>query len=181
MKLTYGKGCPRLVFARRPQRVLYFYWLDAEFGLRHVRLQTWFPYTIQVYVNGKDGLARQMRKSRLGFVQCDNAFLALDDPQRAQKLANRFAPLRWVKQLARWARQVNPLLTGRGWRAGMNYSWVTEQAEYATDMLSASRTKLGELYPRLLDHATVHFSAQDILTFWAANSTATSKAKGSPI
>ncbi|MGE3809284.1 MAG: hypothetical protein AB7K24_31860 [Gemmataceae bacterium] len=46
---------PRLVFARRPQRVLYFYFLDPQFGLVHVRLQTWFPFTIQVYVNGVPG------------------------------------------------------------------------------------------------------------------------------
>jgi hypothetical protein len=70
-----------------------------------------------------------------------------------------------VKQLSRWARQVNPLLSGRGWLAGMNYYWVTEQAEYATDILFAGRTKLSELYPRLLDHAAVNFSAGDILTF----------------
>ena len=165
VKLKYGKKRPRLVFARRPQRVLYFYWLDAEFGLMYVRLQTWFPYTIQVYTNGHEWLARQMTKAGLGFVQHDNAFTALDDMHRAQKLADRFVHLDWVKQLTRWARQVNPLLRGRGWLAGMNYYWVTEQAEYATDILFASRTKLGELYPRLLDHAAVNFSARDILTF----------------
>jgi hypothetical protein len=165
VKLVHGRKRPRLIFKRRPQRVLYFYWLDAHFGLIHVRLQTWFPYTIQVYVNGHDWLARQMTKARLGFVQCDNAFTELDDPQRAQKLADRFPKLAWVKQLTRWARCVNPLLTGRGWLAGMNYYWVTDQAEYATDMLFASRTRLRELYPRLLDHAAVNFSARDILTF----------------
>lgn len=165
VKLKYGKKRPRLVFARRPQRVLYYYWLDADFGLMHVRLQTWFPYTIQVYVNGHHWLAQQMTKAQLGFVQYDNAFTELDDPQRAQKLADHFAKLRWVKQLTRWARQVNPLLSGRGWLAGMNYYWVTEQAEYATDILFVSRAKLGELYPRLLDHAAVNFSARDILTF----------------
>jgi hypothetical protein len=165
VKLIHGENRPRLVFARRPQRVLYFYWLDAQFGLMHVRLQTWFPYTIQVYVNGHDWLARQMRKAGLGFTQHDNAFLELDNPERAQKLADRFAQLPWVKQLTRWARQVNPLMTGRNWLAGMNYYWVTEQAEYATDVLFASRARLGELYPRLLDHAAVNFSARDILTF----------------
>ncbi len=165
VKLRYGRNRPRLIFARRPQRVLYFYWLDAEFGLMHVRLQTWFPYTIQVYTNGHDWLARQMTKAGLGFVQCDNAFTALDEPERAQELAHRFAKLPWVKQLTRWARQVNPLLKGRGWLSGMSYYWVTEQAEYATDILFASREKLGELYPRLLHHAAVNFSARDILTF----------------
>jgi len=165
VKLIYGENRPRLVFRRRPQRVLYYYWLDAHFGLVYVRLQTWFPYTTQVYVNGHDWLARQMTKAGLGFVQYDNAFTALDDPRRAQKLADRFAKLNWVKQLTTWARHVNPLLKGRGWLAGMSYYWVTEQAEYATDVLFTSRSKLRELYPRLLDHAAVNFSAPDILTF----------------
>jgi hypothetical protein len=47
---------------RRPYRrlFLYFYFLDAAFGLCHVRVQTWFPFTLQVYVNGHQWLARQM-------------------------------------------------------------------------------------------------------------------------
>jgi hypothetical protein len=165
IKLVHGQNRPRLSFARRPQRVLYYYFLDAEFGLRYVRLETWFPYTVQVYVNGHDWLARQMRQHQLGFVQQDNAFTQLDDPQRAQELADRFSQLRWVQQLAQWVRQVNPHVVAGGWLAHLEYYWVTEQAEYATDVLCASRAKLSELYPRLLDHATVNFSAKDILTF----------------
>jgi hypothetical protein len=163
--LRYAKRRPRLVFQRRPQRVLYYYWIDAQFGLMYVRLQTWFPYTIQVYVNGHDWLARQMQRRRVGFVQHDNAFTQLDDPAQAQKLADRFAGLPWVKQLTRWARRVNPLLVRGGWLSGMNYYWVTEQAEYATDILFSSRQQLRDLYPRLLDHALVNFSARDVLTF----------------
>ena len=97
--LKYGKGRPSLYFKRRPQRVLYYYHLDPEFGLMYVRLETWFPYTVQIYVNGHDWLARQMLKRRLGFVQHDNAFTQLDDPEQAQQLADRFAQLDWVKQL----------------------------------------------------------------------------------
>lgn len=165
VKLFYGQGKPRLAFARRPQRVLYYYWLDANFGLMYLRLQSWFPYTMQVYVNGHDWLAQQMRQWGLGFTQQDNAFVQLDHPARVQQLADKFVKLPWVKQLTAWARKINPLLKGRGWLAGQNYYWVTEQAEYSTDILFASRAKLAELYPRLLDHAAVNFSAQDILTF----------------
>jgi len=164
VKLRAGKGRPFLAFQQRQQRVLYFYWLDANFGLMHVRLQTWFPYGIHVCVNGHEWLARQMTKARLGFVQHDNAFTALDDPQRAQQWADRFAQLPWVKQLTRWARSVNPLLK-ESLLSGMNYYWITQQAEYSTDILFASRAKLSELYPRLLDHAAVNFSARDILSF----------------
>jgi hypothetical protein len=164
VKLLHGKGRPRLAFARRPQRVLYYYFLDPKFGLIYVRIQTWFPFTIQVYVNGHDWLARQMHTNGLGFVQHDNAFTQLDDAASAQRLADRFAKLRWVKILNRWARYVNPLM-GASWLGDADYYWVIDQAEYSTDVLFQSRAKLVELYPRLLDHALLKFSAQDILTF----------------
>jgi hypothetical protein len=164
VKLRHGDGRPWLAFTRRPQRVLYYYFLDPQFGLRHVRVQTWFPFTTQVYVNGHDWLARQLHAAGVGFVQQDNAFTQLDDPARAQSLADRFPRLGWVHILDGWARQVNPLL-GESWLRGQGYYWVIDQAEYSTDLLFRSRQDLAELYPRLLDHACLHFSAQDILTF----------------
>ena len=66
-RLVSGKDRPRLVNARRQQRVLYFYFLDPELGLIHIRLTTWFPFTVQVYVNGHSWLAQQMLEQRLGF------------------------------------------------------------------------------------------------------------------
>jgi hypothetical protein len=164
VKLRYGDGRPRLVFTPRPQRVLYFYFLDPSFGLRHVRVQTWFPFTTQVYVNGHDWLARQLHQAGSGFVQHDNAFTQLDDPAKAQSLADRFPRLDWVNILDRWARQVNPL-PSEDWLQGQSYYWVIDQAEYSTDVLFRDRQVLTELYPRLLEHACLHFSAQDILTF----------------
>jgi hypothetical protein len=164
VKLCHGSQRPWLQFAYRLQRVLYYYFHDPEFGRMHVRIQTWFPFTIQVYVNGHEWLARQMLRQRLGFVQQENAFTQLDDPAKAQQLADRFPALRWQTQLARWARVVNPHLR-RGWLRGAKYRWVIDQAEFATDVIFGSKPALAGLYPRLLDHALVNFSAQDILTF----------------
>jgi hypothetical protein len=163
-KLIYGKGRPSLVNARRQQRVLYFYFLDPELGLIHIRLTTWFPFSVQVYVNGHSWLAQQMLNRRLGFTQQDNAFTALDDPQTAQKLADSFADQNWTKVLRRLVRQVNPLMNER-WFRSLSYYWVVDQAEYATDLIFTSREALAGLYPRLLDHAAVNFSAKDILGF----------------
>jgi len=164
VKLRHGQGRPRLAFRRRPQRVLYYYFLDPDFGLMHVRIQTWFPFTIQVYVNGHEWLARQMLQQRLGFEQHHNAFTQLDDPAKAQQLADRFPHLPWVKLLDRWAAIVNPLL-GQSWLGRRGYYWVIDQAEYSTDVLFRDRAMLADLYPRLLDHALLNFSASDILTF----------------
>jgi hypothetical protein len=132
--------------------------------LVYIRLQTWFPYVAQIYVNGHNWLARQMVRRKVGFCQQDNAFTELDDPQQAQQLADRFIHLRWVRQLDRWANQVNPVRR-QGWLRRYHYYWVIEQAEYSTDVLFSSRHKLAGLYHRLLDHAAVNFSAPDILSF----------------
>jgi hypothetical protein len=105
-----------------------------------------------------------MLKQRLGFNLQDNAFTALDDLQAAQKLADSFPHLNWRKILNGLVRQVNPLMNER-WFRSLSYYWVIDQAEYATDLIFTSREALAGLYPRLLDHAAVNFSAKDILTF----------------
>ena len=76
-RLAHGEGRPKLVNRDRLQRVLYYYYNDPQFGLMHVRLQTFFPLTIQVYVNGHEWLARQLLADRIGFVQCDNSFTSV--------------------------------------------------------------------------------------------------------
>ena len=117
-----------------------------------------------VPVNGHDWLACKMQQRGIGFVQRDNAFVELDDPAEAQKLADRFCELSWEHHLQRWARNVNPLLA-EPWADALAYYWVIEQAEYATDVLFGARAKLKALYERLVDFALVHFGAEDILTF----------------
>jgi hypothetical protein len=161
--LIPGPDRPQFVSRPRQQRVLYYYFLDPQFGLIHVRLQTWLPFTVPVYVNGHEWLAQQMVQKKLGFVQQHNAFTQLDDPVQAQRLADRFAQLNWPKILNRWARQVNPLLCELF--PGYPVHWVVDQAEYATDLLFTSRAALAGLYPALLAYAVLTFTPKDILRF----------------
>jgi len=109
-RLAYGHGRPTIRPAWRKCLFLYFYFLDREFGVCHVRVQTWFPFTMQVYVNGHEWLARPMDQRGLRYRRLENAFLWLEDPGRVQRLADRFATLDWRAVLDRFARRVNPLL-----------------------------------------------------------------------
>lgn len=79
-KLGLGKDRPCFRRCYVPQRVLYYYFVDRELGLMHVRLQTWAPFTCQVSANGHDYVARQLKKKGIAFEQVDNAFVKLDDP-----------------------------------------------------------------------------------------------------
>jgi hypothetical protein len=78
---------------------LYYYFLDKDLGLIHVRLQTWAPFTCQVYVNGHEYVARKMAQRKIAFEPVDNAFVQLSDPAEAPRIANRFAKLPWPKIL----------------------------------------------------------------------------------
>ena len=161
--LIPGDKRPRFVSRPRQQRVLYYYFLDPQLGLIHVRLQTWAPFTLQVYVNGHSWLTQQLLRLRLGFVIKDNAFVQLDDPEAAQRQADRFAKLDWPKLLNRYARQVNPLLHDE--LARYRVRWFTDQAEFATDLLFKSPAALAGLYQKLVQFATVTFTPKDILSF----------------
>ena len=100
----------RLVPARRKGLHYYFYYLDREFGLIHVRLESWLPFTIQVCVNGREYLARRLEKAGIGFEKRDNSFTRIDDARRAQELLDALVTRKWGRFLNRLARRVNPLL-----------------------------------------------------------------------
>lgn len=162
-RLIYGEGRPRLQAAWRKCLVHYFYLIDSQFGFMHVRRPTWFPFTMQVYVNGHEWLARRMKRLRMTFRRLDNAFVSIGRPERADRLAKDFARLDWPAELDRFAQRFNPLL--RDVLHPMQYYWVTDQAEYATDLMFASRADLQSLYPSLLRHATLTYQADDIMKF----------------
>src|SRR5438093_582073 len=90
---------PFVKSARRKCLHLYFYFMDRHFGLIHVRIQTWFPMPIQVYLNGHEWLARKLEANGVRFTKHDNAFLWIEDMVRAQKFSDRFANLNWPKIL----------------------------------------------------------------------------------
>jgi hypothetical protein len=167
-RLKYGQDKPRLFADVRRCTVLYYFFMDPEFGLVHVKLHAWLPLTCQVYVNGHSWLERQLQKHRIGYRMVDNAFVHLDNPAAAQRLADRLLRQKWPRLLTAWARQVNPLFADvlRGaWGRPFEYYWVTDQAEFATDVLFRKRQDLSGLYPALLEHATLALGSQDVLRF----------------
>ena len=162
-KLAQGEGRPCFVSRKIPQRVLYYYFWDKDLGLMHVRLQTWAPFTCQIYVNGHDYVMQKLTQAGSRFEKIDNAFVQLADPKQAQRIADRFAKLPWPKILERYARRVNPLL--REELKQLSHYWVIDQAEFATDLLFSSKHALGGLFARLLEFALLTFSPKKIFQY----------------
>jgi hypothetical protein len=157
----------RLEVVRRNRKCLhfYFYLMHPEFGFMHVRLQSWFPFGIQIYINGREWLCRQLDRRGIGYQRYDNALLRIDDLPVAQRLAARFVRRQWPRVLDRFARRANPLL---GWieKLGFeSYYWCTDQFEMATDVMFKSRAALETLLPDLREHSLLALSAEDALRF----------------
>ena len=157
----------KLEVVRKGRKCLhfYFYQIDPEFGWMHIRLQSWFPFTIQIYVNGREWLARQLDKLHIGYERYDNCFLRIDDLPRAQQLCEKFARRSLVGVFHRMAHRVNPWLSQIHGLGFGRYFWVQDQCEGATDVMFKDRATLAALMPELTDHATLYFSAEDVLRF----------------
>jgi len=154
-----------LVPADRKCLHLYFYFIDRDFGLMHVRLQTWLPFTIQVCLNGREWLARQMDRAGIGYEQQDNCFTSIEDVPQAQRIFDRLTERRWPRFLNALARRVNPWIAPKGGLDLHGYYWSVRQGEYATDVMFQDAQSLSEVYPQLVDHAIQQFACQDILRF----------------
>jgi hypothetical protein len=130
----------------------YIYFIDKEFGLCYLRVPTWAPFRLQFYSNGHNWLARQLDKKGIGYEQLDNAFVRIDDSNKAQKLADKFSPKRLHRFLHRCAKRFAPVISR--FRSGVH--WSIMQAEYATDVIFRDKDSLALIYEELvrtLSHA----------------------------
>ena len=81
----------------------------AALGRCHLRLQSWYPFTVDVCLNGRAWLARQLDAEGLAYCRADNCFVALQDPGRAQALADAQLLADWPQLLQELLRQAHPL------------------------------------------------------------------------
>lgn len=164
------RGDPRtkqihLVLEMRKCTHLYHYYLHRDFGLMHVRVQTWFPFTVQVCLNGREWLAHQMDQARLAYQQQDNCFVWVADPVKAQALLDQQLHTDWVRVLNGFLDQAHPLHRQLGQPFHQEYYWSADQTEYATDLIFENAGRLAKLYPPFLHHAIRSFSSPDVLRF----------------
>jgi hypothetical protein len=78
----------RPVLQERKCLHLYHYYEHPVLGRCHLRLQSWYPFRVDICLNGRAWLARQMDAEGLAYCRADNCFVALRDPARAQALAD---------------------------------------------------------------------------------------------
>lgn len=154
-----------LVQRSRKCLYVYQYWQHPLWGWIHARIQTWFPFSIQICLNGREWLARQMDQAGMRYQRQDNCFPWVSDWQQAQQLIDRQLQTDWPHLLNQIAGDLNPLHEEIFRLFPVQYYWSTYQCEWATDISFGKAEDLSRLYPLLVHHAMTTFRSPDILRF----------------
>lgn len=144
---------------------LYHYWIDPVFGWMNGRIQTWFPFPIQICVNGREWLGTRMQREGLSFVAAGNCFPLVEDWHTAQQLLNEQLRTAWADSLDPLARQLNPEHDEIFRKYPTSYYWSTYQSEWAIDVVFRNKRDLSRLYPRLVHHGMTSFSCADVIRY----------------
>jgi hypothetical protein len=144
---------------------LYHYQIHPVFGFLNARIQTWFPFSIQICLNGREWLARQMQAAGLDYLQHDNCFPWIANWTKAQRLMDHQLKTRWPKLLNGIARQLNPIHGEIFRKHPISYYWSTYQHEWALDVVFHHAADLRHFYPRWVNHAMTTFSSPDVMRF----------------
>ncbi len=157
-------GFPQLQNYQTQCKHLYFYFDDSEVGFMNIRLQTWFPYHIQICLNGREWLRRELEKEGVNFQVHGNKFLHVDDYQRAQQLLDEQLNTRFTELLNNFTGRVFPAMEDI-LGPHLSYYWTLWQSEWATDMIFDTPSSLYALMDSLLRHAHITGTSSRVLRY----------------
>jgi hypothetical protein len=157
----------RLTIRGEPSKcsALYHYYRHPRFGWMYVRLQTWFPFEIQIGLNGREWLGQRMDQEGMRYQRSDNKFLWVEDWQQAQRWLDEQQQTNWVSEFEDLLGQVHPLHPLHLGALPVAYNWTVHQSEWATDVAFHSRSELEQWYKRWTRHAFLNFDSVQVLRF----------------
>jgi hypothetical protein len=144
---------------------LYFYVIHPVLGWLHLRLQTWFPFLIQIGLNGREWLSRQLDATGLPYRRYHNCISWVADRARAQALLDEQLRADWPGLCQQLVEPYHPCHAEISRPLGLSYYWTVAESEYATDVLFHQRARLEQIYPALVHHAITSFGSQHVLRF----------------
>ncbi len=174
-KVKNAAGCWEIRGEQGKCSHLYHYYIHPRFGWMYVRLQMWFPFEIQIGINGREWLARQMDRVGLKYERSENKFLGIDDWQRAQQLLDEQLATDWVRELDALQKQVHPAHRRLLGPMRVPYNWTVFQSEWATDTAFHSEKVLQPRFDRWLRQAFLSYDSTDVLRFLGRSERITKK------
>lgn len=165
-KARYDKaaGYPRLSRHWGKCKHLYFYYDHEDYGFMNIRLQTWFPYHIQIAMNGREWLRRSLEKSGVGHGVKRNKFTSINDYKKAQHFLNEQRNSHWTEILNGFLPDVFPAMEAVLGEK-LSYYWTLWQSEMATDLIFDSPCQIDPFIDTLLRYAFMTGSMTNVMRY----------------
>ena len=147
----------------------YLYYNDEEFGHMFIKIQTWFPYTVNIYINGREYCSKFFSKENIKYEMFNNSFSYISDFSKAQEIADRILNKNLSASFNGLIKPINNLLPKIEEQMNTSYYWCIDQCEFATDINFKNRSDLEKIYKDLVETTYFTFSSQDIYSFFGRN------------
>ncbi len=123
---------PQFSFTKEQRRVsvFYVYIFDEQMGPGFIKICTYFPYPVKVWVNGHEWAKRQAARAGISFTALSNGFASTGDPAALQQICDRFGPGTVQVWFERWMARLPLPLTGADRDAG--YWWELSMRQVET-------------------------------------------------
>ena len=157
-------GYPQLQNYQTHCKHLYVYFDHDEFGFMNIRLQTWFPYHIQICLNGREWLRRGLERQEIDFLAQGNKFLHISDYQEAQRILDNQLDVRFANLLDGFVPIIFPMMRDV-LGPHLSYYWTMWQSEWATDLIFSSPQELNSMMDSLLRHAHITGTSTRVLRY----------------
>jgi hypothetical protein len=125
------QSAPRFAFQRAQRRVsvYYFYIVDPEWGPGFIKICTYFPYPIKVWLNGHEWAKHQAARDGISFADLANGFASCADPEALQAICDRLGPEDVQRFFDRWMAVIPTPLTATDRAAGYWWELSLRQTE----------------------------------------------------
>jgi hypothetical protein len=120
---------PQFSFDKKDRRVTvyYFYLWDANFGPAFIKICTYCPWPMKIWVNGHEWAKQQARKISLQFTELSNGFASCEDPGLLQRICDVLQPGTIEVFFQRWLHRLPLPLGPADQQAG--YWWECSMAQ----------------------------------------------------
>ena len=158
------KGYPQLHRYTTQCKHLYLYMDHEQYGWMNVRLQTWFPYHIQIALNGREWLRRRLETRGVDFLRQGNKFLHIGDYAVAQQFLQQQLDRQWPSLLNGFLATAFPTMH-QTLGPHLSYYWTLWQSEWATDLIMNTPSELNATMAAILRHAWITGNSANVLRY----------------
>lgn len=144
----------------------YVYYYHHDLGIVQLRLQSYAPFYCQIIVNGHRILERLLIEQGIPYTRRDNAFETIDDPCKAQELADAITSEYIESRIRPLIYKSFPTLKS----INLPLRITIRQVEYSTDIISRS-VSFTKMMPDIISKASI-FNPDTIsrMLFYVPNS-----------